>query len=126
MELLLQVLEIILIPLTSLLVGKLIQYLSVKIKVSNVNLDNEKTDKYLTMFENTITSCVLATTQTYVEALKKEGKFTIEAQAVAFMTTKEAILGLLTEEAKKYLTEIYGDLGEYLNQRIEAEVLLQK
>ena len=62
MELLLQLLEIILVPLTSLLIGKLIQYISVKIKVSNVNLDNEKTDKYLTMFEKTITSCVLATT----------------------------------------------------------------
>ena len=40
----------------------------------------KKMDKYLSMLTETITSCVIATNQTYVEALKKEGKFDLEAQ----------------------------------------------
>jgi hypothetical protein len=36
------------------------------------------------MLTDTITKCVIATNQTYVETLKKEGKFDLEAQEVAF------------------------------------------
>ena len=39
------------------------------------------------MLNETITKCVIATTQTYVETLKKEGKFDKTAQETAFSKT---------------------------------------
>ena len=41
-------------------------------------------NKYLKMLSETITKCVIATNQTYVETLKKQGKFDEEAQKIAF------------------------------------------
>ena len=78
------------------------------------------------MLNETITKCVIATTQTYVETLKKEGKFDKTAQETAFSKTYTAVLAILSDEAKKYLTEAVGDLNLYITQQIEAEVKLTK
>ena len=84
--------------------------------------DNEKAQKYMQMATETITSCVIATNQTYVESLKAQGKFDKEAQEIAFNKTLEAVLTLLNDEVKNYLTEAFGDLNAYLNTQIEAAV----
>ena len=78
------------------------------------------------MLAETITACVIATNQTYVESLKKQGKFDVEAQKEAFNQTYNAIMAVLTNEAKLYLTNIYGDLAAYITARIEAEVNISK
>ena len=75
---------------------------------------------------DTISACVIATNQTYVEALKKGNAFTKEAQEEAFKQTYEAVMAVLTDEAKKYLTAAYGDLTAYITNKIEAEVNLSK
>ena len=100
--------------------------ISVKINQIKKRTDNEMADKYLTMLNDTIANTVLATTQTYVEALKKEGKFDLEAQKIAFNKTYEAVMKVLTEEAKKYIVSSVGDLETYVMNRIEAEVNLNK
>ena len=78
------------------------------------------------MLADTISACVVATNQTYVEALKKDNIFTEEsakeAQEEAFKMTYEAIMLILTEDAVTYLTNIYGDLSAYITAQIEAEV----
>ena len=78
------------------------------------------------MLADTITACVMATNQTYVEALKKENAFTKEAQQEAFNLTYNAVMAVLTEDAKRYLTEVYGDLTAYITTKIEAEVNVSK
>jgi hypothetical protein len=35
-------------------------------------------------------------------------------------------MAVLTDEAKKYLTNIYGDLTAYITNKIEAEVQINK
>ena len=35
-------------------------------------------------------------------------------------------MAVLTEDAKKYLAQIYGDLNAYITNKIEAEVKAQK
>jgi hypothetical protein len=47
-------------------------------------MDDETAKKYTSMLFETIRDCVSATTQTYVEGLKKQGKFDEAAQKVAF------------------------------------------
>jgi hypothetical protein len=83
-------------------------------------------DKYLDMLDVTITNCVLATAQTYVDAMKKENGFNAKAQTTAFNMTKDAVMQLLTEEAQKYLNSAVGDLELYISQKIEAEVKFNK
>jgi hypothetical protein len=78
------------------------------------------------MVSMTIQDCVAATTQTYVDSLKAQNSFDKEAQKVAFNKTYEAVMAILTDDVKDYLTSIYGDLQSYLTNRIEAEVKAQK
>lgn len=103
-----------------------VKYIEVKISQIQNDTKNEEIDKYLSMLGETITSCVIATNQTYVESLKKEGKFDIEAQKRAFEMTKDAVMLILTDEAKKYLSEAVGDLNKFISQQIEASVNVEK
>ena len=72
--------------------------------------------------DKTISECVLSTTQTYVDALKKQGKFDADAQKVAFQKTFDAVMGILTDDAKEYLGEAVSDLNAYIGNKIEANV----
>lgn len=126
LEMLYKILEVCLIPLLGVATTFFIKWLKAKEEEVLVKIDNDTADKYVAMLFDTISTCVSATTQTYVEALKKEGKFDAEAQKKAFEQTYEAVIASLTEEAKVYLTTIYGDLSSFLMVRIEAEVKAQK
>ena len=103
-----------------------IQWISVKRDEIIAKVDNDTADKYIAMVAQTITDCVIATNQTYVEALKKDNAFTKEAQEIAFQKTLDAVLAVLSNDAKDYLAALYGDATTYLMTRIEAEVNLQK
>jgi hypothetical protein len=82
--------------------------------------------KYLDMVEKTVTNCVMTTNQTYVDSLKQEGKFDADAQKIAFDKTLDAVLAILSEDAKVYLTQIFGDLNVYLTNLIESQVKINK
>lgn len=126
LELLQQIFEVCLIPALGILTAFFIKWLRAKeIEVLD-KIDNDTADKYVALLFDTISVCVSATTQTYVDALKKQGKFDVEAQKVAFQMTLEAVMSVLTEEAKIYLTNIYGDLSAFIASKIEAEVKAQK
>ena len=126
MELLFQIFEVCIIPLLGVLTTFFVKWVNAKSNEIQIKVDNVSADKYIAMLDKTITDCVIATNQTYVEALKKEGKFDAEAQAKAFEETKNAVLTILSDEAKSYLTSIVGDLQLYMNKKIEAEVKLNK
>lgn len=119
LTLVIQIIEVCIIPLLGLLTGYLIDYIKTK-------TNSAKLDKYVDMLNDTITECVLATKQTYVEALKKNGNFDEAAQKEAFEKTKQAVMNILSADAKEYLTTVYGDLNAYVNQKIESEVNLTK
>jgi hypothetical protein len=40
--------------------------------------------------------------------------------------TFDAVMAVLTDDAKNYLVNIYGDLSAYITTKIEAEVNLSK
>lgn len=121
-----QIFELVVFPLLGIGTTYLIVLINAKIKELKKQSDNDLEKKYLDMLNNTITDCVLATNQTYVNELKKQGKFDLDAQKIAFQKTYENVMVLLTDEAKKYLSEALGDLQTYVNNKIEAEVLLNK
>lgn len=126
LDLLQQIFEVCLIPALGILTAFFIKWLRAKeIEVLD-KIDNDTADKYVALLFDTISVCVSATTQTYVETLKKEDKFDVEAQKIAFQMTLEAVMAVLTDEAKVYLTQIYGDLSAFIATKIEAEVKAQK
>ena len=126
MDLIAQIFEVCIIPLMGILTAYFVKWIGVKTEELKEETKNEKTEKYLDMLNNTITNCVIATTQTYVDTLKAQGAFDIEAQKTAFTMTYEAVAKLLTDEAAEYLNEVVGDLNLYIIQKIEAEVNLNK
>ena len=121
-----QIFELCLIPLLGILTNYLIQLIKEKTKDISAKNDNELLNKYIEMLSNTITNCVTATNQTYVEALKLQGSFDAEAQKEAFNMTYNAVVEILNNDAKEYLTSIYGDLKVYITNMIEAEVYKNK
>lgn len=126
LELLYQILEVCVIPLLGILTAYVVKYINMKSIEIQGNVDSALADKYISMLSDTISACVIATNQTYVEALKKKDAFTAEAQKEAFNLTYNAVMSVLTEEAKTYLTAIYGDLTAYITTKIEAEVNISK
>lgn len=126
LPLLYQILEVCIIPLIGVLTAYVIKFINAKSAELQAKVDNDTADKYIAMLDDTICACVIATTQTYVDALKKDNAFTKEAQVEAFNLTFNAVMGVLTDEAKKYLTNIYGDLTAYITNKIEAEVQINK
>lgn len=117
-----QIFELCIIPLLAIITRSLVIYISMKKDELKNKTDNELAKKYLDLLNDTIANCVIATNQTYVEALKKENAFTADAQKVAFEKTYQAVIATLSEEAKKYLPEVVGDLQTYITQKIEASV----
>ena len=121
-----QIFELCVIPLLGVLTMYLVQFIRKKSQEITDKTDSDLADKYIQMLTDTITTCVIATNQTYVESLKKQGKFDAEAQKEAFKLTYNAVMAVLTDEAKHYLAAIYGDLTAYITTRIEAEVNVSK
>lgn len=121
-----QLFELVIYPVLGVTGIYLTYLIKVKINELKQKTKDDTAKKYLDMLNNTISSAVLATTQTYVEALKKQGKFDEKAQKEAFKQTYEAVMKVLTDEAIKYITTSVGDLQTYVTNQIEAEVKLTK
>ena len=126
LALLTDIFEVCVLPLLGVLTMYIVKFIQVKSVEITGKVDNDLADKYINMLAVTIENCVIATNQTYVEALKQAGKFDAEAQKTAFNMTKNAVMAILSDEAKKYLENAVGDLNEYITQQIEAAVNVNK
>lgn len=125
-EFITELFTIVLIPLLGILTKYLVAWIQMKTEKVKAQTSNELTRKYEDMISNTITQCVIATNQTYVEDLKRQGKFDAEAQKDALNKTLEAVKLMLSSEAQKYILQISGDINTYLMQLIESAVYTQK
>lgn len=121
-----QIFQLFIIPVLGVLAIYICYLISVKINEIKKKTDNETAHKYLDMLNETITKCVIATNQTYVNALKDKNIFDENAQKEAFDKTFNAVMSLLTEDSKKYLTVVVGDLNAYITSRIESDIPMVK
>lgn len=126
MEILNQIFDLCIVPLLGILVTCLVVFISSKTKELNEKHDVELLTKYTNMLSQTVIDCVIATNQTYVEALKGQNKFDAEAQKKAFEMTYQSVLQVLNADAKDYLSNVYGDISVLLTNLIEAEVSRNK
>ena len=126
LELLNQIFQVCVIPLLAVLTTYLVKYIETKRDEIITEKNNTLAEKYIKMLSDTITDCVKATNQTYVDSLKDKNAFTKEAQEEAFKKTSDAVMLILSQEAKDYLSTIYGDLNQYIITQIESSVNANK
>lgn len=118
--------EICIIPILGALTTFLCVFIRSKTKQLQDKTNSDKADQYLGYLQNTIITCLRATNQTYVEALKEQNAFDEAAHRIALTKTKTAVLSILTDDAKKYLPSIVGDLELYIIEQIEANIANNK
>lgn len=109
------IVTVIILPLITLLGSKLIKWISKKI-------DDENLEKNLIKATNIVLDAVKYVLQTYVDNLKKEGKFTKDAQLIAFNKAKEIVLSQFNEEIKSYIKDNFGDIDSWIDVQIEASI----
>lgn len=125
-QLIADIFQVCIIPLLGVLTAFFVKWVNAKSAEIKTNIDDATLKKYMDMLTQTITDCVIATNQTYVESLKAQGKFDIEAQKKAFELTSNAVIKILSVEAQEYLSSAVGDLNAYITKKIEAEVNANK
>ena len=125
-EMIANIFEVCILPLLAVLTGYAVQFIRDKSAEVAARTDSENAKKYITMIEKTITDCIIATNQTYTNYLKEQGKFDEVAQKEAFEKSFNAIMTILSEDAKQYIITTTGDINVYLTQKIEAEVSKNK
>lgn len=118
--------QLCIIPLLAILTKYITAWIEIKINEMTANKNDATFTKYMTLLQDTVVSCVIATNQTYVESLKAQGKFDAEAQKEALKRTYDAVMTILTEDAINYLNEALGDFDAYVNTMIESQVNMQK
>lgn len=104
------------------LTAYLCSYLNKQGKLVEAKISSEKGKTYMERILQTITDCVIATNQTYVDALKKENAFTKEAQQQAFSKSLNNVLDILEDDALEYLGTITNDVQAWLMSKIESTV----
>jgi len=109
----------IVLPLITLGGTKLIQWINQKIK-------DERTRNILTGLTAIVERVVRSVTQTYVDSLKRDGKFDLEAQLNALELAKSAILTELNKETKTFIETNYGSVDAFVTSQIESTINLLK
>lgn len=85
-------------------------------------IDNEHVQATLDQVISMVLNCVVAVNQTFADELKKKGEFNEDAAKTAFVMCKDMAIKMLSEDAKKIITNIYGDVDTYLDTLIESTV----
>lgn len=118
-EILLNVLSVvvsaIILPLISLIGAKLVAWLSSKTK-------NEKATNTIKVANDIVLNAVKCVLQTYVDSLKKEGKFDEASQFLALSKAKEKALEQMNEQTKAFIEKNYGDLDSWITTNIESTI----
>ena len=102
LNLLYQILEVCIIPLLGILTAYFVKFINIKSSEIQNKVKNDNADKYIAMVADTVSACVIATNQTYVEELQKQNAFSVEAQIVAFKITYDAVMAILTDDTFLY------------------------
>lgn len=125
-EFLTQLLQAVIIAAITVCASFLIRFLNQKSGQIAAETDSVELKNLLEQVTDAVTTAVTYTSQTFVDALKKDGLFDADAQKEALQKSLDKAVSLLSETAQSTLEEIYGNLNDYLTSKIEAEVRSQK
>lgn len=115
LNIILSAVSILVTGLVSWGVGLLISWLNSKIK-------DQDLARHLTAVTQIVTDAVMNVFQSFVDTLKKNGGFDEAAQKEAKDRATEIIMNQLTPELKSYIIDNYGDLQEWISNKIESVI----
>ena len=118
--------QVVLVPAVPVLLKILYNFVVAYTTEKSEKIQNEKVKGYVNEAVKAVMTAVTSTFQTYVDSLKKQGKFDEEAQKTAFNTAKNTALLLLTQDMRDAITTMYGDFDTWLAKTIEQLVLANK
>jgi indole-3-glycerol phosphate synthase len=123
----------VLTPYLIKLIQKLVALLDARLDAEIANTANEKErsarEKEKHFLESSITAATTAITevnQTYVDSVKSAGKFDEAAQKEALERAKASALSYMTDDAKEFIKNSYGDLEKFITGKIEEAVKRHK
>lgn len=86
----------------------------------NNKIKDQKLARWSSAVAKILFDAVQTVQQTFVDEMKKAGKFDAEAAKQAKNKAMAIVKGQLTEELRKYITDNFGDMEEWLMNQIEA------
>ena len=125
-ELFMNILFVCITCIVPILIKYIVTYLSTMIKIKAENIKDEQLRNYVLYAEEAIANAVIDVCQTYVDSLKKAGKFDKESQAIAKQLAIEKAIAMITGEAKQAIETLYGDFNVWMDTHIETAVRMNK
>lgn len=86
----------------------------------NQKIKDQKLARWSSAVAKILFDAVQTVQQTFVDEMKKAGKFDAEAAKQAKDKAMAIVKGQLTEELRKYITDNFGDMEEWLMNQIES------
>lgn len=105
------------------------QFTASKAAELKVKLHNEEINKYVDIAEDAVITAVGAVSQVLVDTLKEvaeTGKLTDEQKEKAFTEARNRALLIMGVAGKAAVTELYGSFDDWINNKIDYYVGLQK
>lgn len=118
-NLIITIFEAVITVTVPIVAGAVVTYL----KKKNITAE---TQAYITEVTEAVITAVTATSQMYVDRLKKEGSFDAEAQAKAKANAINTALDMISDAAQQYIVNNYGNIKDYLANKVEETVRKQK
>ena len=112
----------ILIPLLTTIITICICTMTSKVAKEATKLAPSKYSEIIYSLENIVNKAVITTNQTFVNELKKQGKFDKEAMEEAYRRTYESIVASLSQSFFEYIDEETVDIDVLLKNMIETSV----
>ena len=112
----------ILIPLLVTIITICICIMTSKVAKDAARLAPSKYSEIIYGLENIVSKAVITTNQTFVNELKKQGKFDKEAMQEAYRRTYESIISSLSQSFFEYIDEETIDIDALLKNMIETSV----
>ena len=112
----------ILIPLLITIITICICTITSKVAKSAVESAPSKYSEIIYGLENIVNKAVITTNQTFVNELKKQGKFDKEAMQEAYKRTYESIIASLSQSFFEYVDKETIDIDMLLKNMIETSV----
>lgn len=112
----------ILIPLLITIITICICMITSKVAKNAAESAPSKYSEIIYGLENIVSKAVITTNQTFVNELKKQGKFDKEAMQEAYKRTYESIIASLSQSFFEYIDEENVDIDALLKNMIETSV----
>ena len=112
----------ILIPLLVTIITICICMMTSKVAKDAARTAPSKYSEIIYGLENIVNKAVITTNQTFVNELKKQGKFDKEAMQEAYRRTYESIVASLSQSFFEYIDEETVDIDVLLKNMIETSV----